>query len=218
MSNFPSKQNLVKAVLDGIVKAADSFWFWTNGRLLLSHGPQKIISLHVATQIAKIENAPEIFIDATVSDILRCSLSKRDKFPEFMKKSDLKQGIFSITLDERFEHKNDDDSVSKVIISVKNGVRNTRKEHIDEIERICKMLDRSTCKENSLDYGIFAMYADLSDNARKKLEKRIPEIIKNFDAVVSKFSTLQGKFISTDIKKEKDGSEWIAACYVVEAV
>ncbi len=144
--------------------------FWTNDRLSLSYGPHKIVTIHVAQEIAQIENSPpEIFINATVTDILRCSLPKRDQFLEFMSKRDLSEGTFSITLDERFKHENDNDSVSRVIISVKNNVINSKAEYLDEIDRICKMINRDEdYKSSSLDYGVFAFYSDLTQEARKK--------------------------------------------------
>jgi len=216
MTKFPSQDIIVQATLNGIVSAAKNFLFWTNGRLSLSNGPEKIITIQVANSIATLHNSPEIFIDATVADILRCSLKQRDKYSEFMKKSNLKQGTFSITLDERFEHENDDDSISRVIVSIFNGVINAKLEYSNEIERICKMLDRTHFSESSLDYGIFAFYADVSSNARKKLDKRVVEIVRSFDVVVSKFPTLKSKFVDSEIVNEKDGSQWCVGCYVIE--
>lgn len=216
MSKFPTQKNVVNAVLKGIKTAKENFLFWTNDRLFLSYGPNKIITLHVATEIAKIDNAPEIFIDATVADILRCSLPDRKSFTSYMSDNSLSQGTFSITLDERFEHKHDDDSVSRAIISIKNAVRNAKLDYSNEIERICKMIDRDACKENSLDYGLFAFYSDLSNDARKKLEKRIPELIRSFDVVMKKFPTLKSSFVSTEIEKISDKGEWCAGCYIIE--
>jgi hypothetical protein len=216
MSNFPSQKEIIQAVLEGIKNAKENFLFWTNNRLFLSYGPEKIITLHVANQIAKISNAPEIFIDATVADILRCSLPTRGEYPRYMQDNKLSQGVFSITLDERFEHQNDNDSISRVIISVYNAVRNAKLDYSHEIERICKMLDRDACAKSSLDYGIFAFYSDLSTTARKKLEKRLPEIIRSFDVVVKKFPSLQGRFEGGEIHKIADSGEWCAGCYVIE--
>jgi len=212
MTKFPSQEQVVGAVLQGTIKAAQNFLTWTNDRLFLSHGPHKIISIHIAQEIAALTNAPEIFIDATVSDILRCSLPDRGAYTTYMEKKKIKQDIFSITLDERFEHKNNEDSISKVIMSVRNGVRNPKLEYSHDIEVICKMLD---C-ETFLEYGIFSFYSDLSQNARKKLEKRIPELVKSFDVVVKKFPSLKGKFVSSEIQKIDESGEWLAGCYIVE--
>lgn len=216
MNEFIAKEKVVQAVLEGIKTAKENFLFWTNERLFLSYGPHKIITLHVASQIGKLENAPEIFIDATVADILRCSLPDRNDYTQFMAKNSLIQGTFSITLDERFKHQNDNDSISRVIISVKNGVRNAKLEYSNECERICKMLNRDACKDSTLDYGIFAFYADLSNDARKKLDKRLPELVRSFDVVVKKFPTLQGYFVSSEIQKVTDMGEWCAGCYIIE--
>ncbi len=212
MNKFPSQREVVDATLQGTVKAAQNFLNWTNDRLFLSHGPYKIISIHIAQEIADMKNAPEIFIDATISDIMRCSLPDRGAYTSYMEKKKIRQGRFSITLDERFEHKNNEDSVSKVIISVRNGVRNPKLEYSNDIEVICKMLD---C-ETSLEYGIFSFYSDLSQNARKKLEKRVPELVKSFDEVVEKFPSLKATFMSSEIQRIEDSGEWLAGCYIIE--
>ena len=212
MTKFPTQKQVVDAVLQGSIKAARNFLIWTNDRLFLSHGPHKIISIHIAQEIAAMKNAPEIFIDATISDILRCSLQNRAAYTSYMESKKLTQGIFSITLDERFEHRNDEDSISKVIMSVRNGVRNPKLEYSSDIEVICKMLD---C-ETTLDYGLFSFYSDLSQNARKKLDKRIPELIKSFDVVVKKFPSLKSSFISSEIQRIEESGEWLTGCYIIE--
>lgn len=216
MTNFPSQSLIINALLEGIKKAEQNFLFWTNNRLSLSSGPHKIISIHVAQELSLMPNAPEVFIDATVADILRCSLPDRKAFKSFMEKNALSQGTFGITLDERFIHHNNNDSISRVIIALHNGVRNVKPEYTHEIERLCKMLHRQKRDDSTLDYGVFAFYADLSDSARKKLEKRIPEITASFDTVVSHFPSLQGRLIATPIAIVEDVGEWMAGCYVIE--
>ncbi len=218
MIKFPAQEVVIKALLNGMMKAVNNFLVWTNNRLFLSHGPHKIISIHVAQEIATIDNAPEIFIDATIADILRCSLNDREAYKEYMHEKQLSQGSFDITLDDRFEHKNNNDSISRVIVTVKNGVRNAKQEHLNEIEKICKMLDRKNSDDSTLDYGVFAFYSDLSNNARKKLHKRLPEIEKKFDEVVKNFSSLKSKFIHNEIQSIADSGEWVVGCYVIEPV
>ena len=216
MNSFPTQEEVLKAILEGIEVAKENFLFWTNERLYLSHAPQKMLSIHVAQEIAKIKNAPEIFIDATVADILRCSLKDREAYYTYMRKNSLKQGTFSITLDERFKHQNDNDSISRVIISIKNGIRNPKSEYTYEIERICKMLDTSKEEDSSLDYGVLAFYSDLSASARKKLNIRIPTIINSFDEIVEKFPNLKSKFIGGEIRKVENIGEYSIGAYVIE--
>ncbi len=216
MSNFPKQKDVIDALLQGIQNAEQNFLFWTNNRLSLSSGPHKIIGIHVAQALSTIENAPEIFIDATVADILRCSLPDRKAFKSFMEKNALAQGTFSITLDERFTHHNNNDSISRVIATMKNGVRNCKPEYTNEIERLCKMLQRQKAEDSTLDYGVFAFYADLSSLARKKLDKRLPEIIASFDNVVARFDSLSSRFVATPIHTVVDVGEWIAGCYIIE--
>lgn len=216
-NNFPTQDSIIKAILEGIVQAKNNFLFWTNERLSLSYGPHKIVTIHIAQELAKIKEAPEIFINATITDILRCSLPKRDEFLEFMNKRELSEGTFSITLDERFEHKNDNDSVSRVIVSVKNNVINVKAEYLDEIDRICKMINRDKdYTESTLDYGIFAFYSDLTNEARKKLNKRIPELIKSFDKIVANYNNLKATFIGGKINKTQNDEEWSMGCYIIE--
>ena len=216
MSKFPSQSSVVEAILAGMREAQKNFLFWTNNRLSLSAGPQKILSIHVAQAISAIENAPEVFIDATVSDILRCSLPNRKAFKTYMEKNAISQDVFSITLDERLLHHNHNDSISRVIITLKNGVCNAKAEYSYEIERLCKMLFKKTEESSSLDYGVFAFYSDLSTTARKKLIKRLPDIIESFDEVVSHFPSLKASFVQTPITEVIDVGEWMAGCYIVE--
>ena len=218
MARFPDKQSVIDATIKGINRAKDNFLHWTNDRLYLSHAPAKMLSIHVAQEIAKIKNAPEVFIDATVSDILRCSLKNRNGFLDYMDKKNISEGVFSITLDERFRHKNNNDSISRVIISVKNGIRNIKNEYQNEIERICKMLDSSKEEESTLDYGLLAFYSDLPKSARKKLSTRIPQIVKSFDEIVQKYPNLKSDFQDNGIQQIEDIGEWIIGVYAIERV
>lgn len=217
MSNFPKQELIIPAILEGVRKAKNNFLFWTNDRLTLSYGPHKIVTIHIAQELAQIQPTPEIFINASISDILRCTLPSREEYTTFMKKRNLQEGTFSITLDERFKHDNDNDSVSRAIISVKNNVINSKQEYLNEIERICNMINRDDeYKDSSLDYGVFAFYSDLSSDARKKLDKRIPELIKNFDKVLAKYDNLKATFKGGEINKTPDNEEWTIGCYIIE--
>lgn len=218
MARFPDKQSVIDATIKGINRARDNFLHWTNDRLYLSYAPAKMLSIHVAQEIAKIKNTPEVFIDATVSDILRCSLKNRKAFLDYMDKKSISEGVFSITLDERFRHKSNDDSISRVIMSVRNGIRNIKNEYQKEIERICKMLDSSKVQESTLDYGLFAFYSDLHKSARKKLFVRIPQIIESFNEIVKKYPNLKSSFQNNGIHEIKDIGEWVIGVYVVERV
>ncbi len=216
MSLFPTKKSVIDATIKGICKAKDNFLLWTNDRLYLSHAPAKMLSIHVAQEIAQIKNSPEIFIDASVSDILRCSLKNRDAFLDYMDKNSIKEGVFSITLDEKFKHKNNNDSISRVIISIKNGIRDTKGIYLDEVEKICKMLDSPKDENYTLDYGILAFYSDLPNSARKKLSTRIPQIIKSFDEIVQKFPNLKASFQDNGIHDMQDIGEWVVGAYTIQ--
>ncbi|MGB5919342.1 hypothetical protein [Arcobacter sp.] len=216
MTNFPLQNEVINAVINGIYTAKKNYSFWTADELYLSYSPPKFLSIHVSQEIAKLDNAPEIYIDATVADILRCSLPKRDDFRNFMKEKYLTQDILSLTLDERFEHKSDNDSISRVIMSIKNGVRNVQEEYKSEIEKMCKMLDRDKLEDSTLDYGLFAFYLDISNSARKKTQKRLDEIIETFDNIVSDYNNLKSYFKGGEIHVVQNIGEWCVGCYVIE--
>ena len=218
MSKFPTKDTLVNTTIKGIKQAKDNFLYWTNDRLYLSYAPDKMLSIHVAQEISKLKNAPEIFIDATVSDILRCSLKDRDAFLNYMDKHSIKEDHFSITLDKRIKHKNNNDSISKVIISVKNGIRNIKSEYTNEIERICKMLNSSKEEESSLECGLYAFYTDLPKSARKKLQTRIPQIVLSFNEVVQKYPNLKSSFKDDGIHEIENIGEWTIGVYLIERI
>jgi len=216
MNKFPSQEEIVDSVIKGITVAKTNYTHWTSDELFLSYGPPKFLTIHVSQEIAKLKNPPEIFIDATISDILRCSLPKRDAFKWFMKDNNITQDIICLTLDERFEHKNDNDQISRVIMSIRNGVRNAQNEYKADIEQMCKILQRDDSSESTLDYGIFAFYLDISNTARKKSEKRLEEIIAAFDEIVYSYKNLKSSFKGGDIKKIENIGEWCVGCYIIE--
>jgi len=216
MHTFPSQEEIVNAVTKGIRTAKANFTFWTADELYLSYAPQKFLTIHVSQEIAKLENAPEIFIDATIADILRCSLPKRDAFRSFMKEHYITQDVICLTLDERFEHKSDNDSVSRVIMSIKNGVRNVQEEYKNDVETMCKMLQRDEKEGYTLDYGLFAFYLDISNTARKKSDKRLEEIIESFDKIVGSYKNLKSSFKGGEINKIENIGEWCVGCYIIE--
>lgn len=216
MHKFPTQEEVISAVITGIKTAKNNFTYWTADELFLSYAPPKFLTIHVSQEIAKLQNAPEIFIDASIADILRCSLPKRDAFRDFMKEKYLTQDVMCLTLDERFEHKTDNDSISRVIMSLKNGVRNVQEEYKYEVEKMCKMLERDKKEESRLDYGIFAFYLDISNSARKKSQQRLNEIIKSFDKIVLNHKNLKSNFRGGNINIIENIGEWCVGCYIIE--
>jgi len=216
MHKFPNQEEIIQSILTGIKTAKSNFTFWTADELYLSYAPPKFLTIHVSQEIAKLNNAPEIFIDATIADILRCSLPDRTAFRDFMKEHYITQDVMCLTLDERFVHKSDNDSISRVVLSLKNGVRNVKEEYKQDVEVICKMLSRDKQEDSTLDYGIFAFYLDISNTARKKSEKRVSEIIESFDLIVSKHKNLKSNFKGGDINKIENIGEWCVGCYIIE--
>lgn len=216
MSSFPSQEEVIQAVIQGIKTAKENFSSWTRDELYLSYAPSKFLSIHVSQEIAKLSNSPEIFMDATISDILRCSLPKRDAFREFMKKNYLSPDTMCLTLDERIEHKTDNDSVSRVVMSLQNGVRNVKEEYKEEIHKMCKMISRAKKDDSTLDYGLFAFYLDISNTARKKANQRLKDIIESFDAIVKEYDNLKSDFKGGEITSIENIGEWCVGCYIIE--
>jgi len=216
MNKFPPQNEIIDSILKGMVTAKTNYTFWTADELYLSYAPPKFLTIHVSQEIAKLENSPEIFIDATIADILRCSLPKRDSFRWFMSENNITQDVICLTLDERFEHKSDNDSISKVIMSIRNGVRNAQDEYKHDIDLMCKMLSRDKKEESTLDYGVFAFYLDISNTARKKSDRRIEEIIESFDKIVASHKNLKSSFKGGDINIIENIGEWCVGCYVIE--
>ena len=216
MRIFPIKDDVVNAVITGIENAKRNYTFWTSDELYLSYAPPKFLTIHVAQEIGKLSNAPEIFIDATISDILRCSLPNRTDYKEFMRKNYIMDRLLCLTLDERFTHKSDNDSVSRVIMSLKNGVRNVQEEYKNDVELMCKMLQRDEKSDSTLDYGIFAFYLDISSSARKNAQERLDNIIESFDSIVASHKNLKSSFKGGSIKKIEKVGEWCIGCYVIE--
>lgn len=214
--NFPSQASVVNAVLSGIKTAKNNFTHWTADELYLSYAPAKFLTIHVSQEIAKLDNSPELFMDASVADILRCSLENRNDFRTFMKNNSLSDEKICLTLDERFEHKSDNDSISRVIMALRNGVRNVNETNLKEIEKICILLSRDEKQDSTLDYGIFAFYLDISSSARKKAKQRLKEIIESFNKIVDKYPNLKSNFKGGDINIIENIGEWSVVCYIIE--
>jgi len=215
---FPSEKEIIGCILNGIMTARYNFANWTSNELYLSYAPVKFLEIHVSQEIAKLKNKPEIFIDATIADILRCSLPKRDAFHQFMHERCLSQGLISVTLDERLFHRSENSSISRVVITLKNGVHHIEDEYIEDIENICKLLNHDKREDTSLDYGVFAFYLDISNTARKKASERISSIIKAFDEIVLKYSNLSSNLIDGNIRQIENIGEWAVGCYVIEPI
>lgn len=218
MNKFPLKEQIIDSVLTGIATAQSNYNSWIAHDLYLSYAPAKFLSIHVAQEIAKIKNLPEIFIDATIEDILKSSLPKRNGFKEFMSKNNISQDVMSITLDERFEHENDDDSISRAIITLRNGVKTAKNEYKKDIELLCKLLSKENKQDSTLDYGIFGFYLDTTITSRIKATKRIEQIVNSFDNIVDSHKNLKSNFEGGDIHKVENIGEWCVGCYIIEPI
>jgi len=208
---FPQKEDLLDAIMKGLLTAKENFSLWCGEKLYLSYAPANFLTIHVAQEIAKVEEFPEIFIDASISETLKYGLPSTEEYKSFMQKFAISDRIFSLTLDERFDHETKQDSIARAIISVKNGVRNLKDEYINDIESMSKVISHS-----KMDYAIFAFYLDISDSARIKAETRITEIINEFNTVTGEYENLNSYFIGGDVNIIENIGEWSIGCYVIE--
>ncbi|WP_121627505.1 hypothetical protein [Poseidonibacter antarcticus] len=211
MNPFPEKKEVLQSVQKGILNARKNFSLWTGEELYLSYAPSNFLSIHISQEISKLSILPEIFIDATIADTLKYSLSNPDEYKSFMKNKEIADRTFCITLDERFDHETNRDSIAKVIISVRNGVRNVKEEYLNDIETMCKIISDST-----LEYAIFAFYLDISNKARIKAKERINELLIAFDETSSKYEKINTKFIGGEVNIIENIGEWSVGCYVIE--
>lgn len=216
MNIFPTQDEVINAVINGIENAKKNYSFWTSDELYLSNAPEKFLTIHVAQEIGKLQNTPEIFIDASVADILRCSLPNRTDFKDFMKKKYIINRLLCLTLDQRFKHKSDNDSVSKVIMSLKNGVRNVQEDYKNDVDLMCKMLEKDEKNDSTLEYGVFGFYLDISSSARKNAKDRLENIIESFDNIVASYKNLKSSFKGGKINKIDKVGEWCIGCYIIE--
>lgn len=216
MCKFPNQSDIIKAVCNGINEAKNNYTFWTSNKTDLLDTDDDFLIVHICQSIAKLQCPPEIFTHANISDILKCSLNTREEYKYFMKEHILSQDTISITLDERFTHEADNDSISKVVISVKNGVINSKKEHTDKIEQLCKILQRDKKEDSTLDYAIFAFYLEISNNARIGASKRIENIVSTFDDIVKNYRNLKSTFKGGDINTSENTGQWCVGCYIIE--
>ncbi|APW64743.1 hypothetical protein LPB137_02225 [Poseidonibacter parvus] len=211
MNPFPEKKEVLEKVQKGILNARENFSLWTGEELYLSYAPANFLSIHISQEISKLSVLPEIFIDATIADTLKYALKNTDEYKSFMRKNEIMDRTFCITLDERFDHETNRDSIAKVIISVRNGVRNVKEEYLNDIDVMCKVIS-----DSSLDYAVFAFYLDISNKARIKAKERINELISAFDEVSEKYKEISTRFIGGDINTIENIGEWSVGCYVIE--
>lgn len=202
--------------MNGIHCSVDNYAFWTSNKLNLSDACDDFMIIHIAQEIAKLQNPPEIFLHANITDILKCSLPTKEQYRYFMEKHLLAQDTIAITLDERFEHNEDNDSISRAVISVKNNVVNNKLEHLKSIEQLCKILQREKEDESTLNFALFAFFLRISSDARIDAKTRIKNIILGFDNVVNKYDNLKSNFKGGDINAIENIGEWSVGCYIIE--
>lgn len=216
MNSFPKQEIIIDAIKEGIFNARKNYNFWTSEKIQLLDADDDFLTIHIAQEIAKLENPPEIFMHANISDILKCSLKTREEYRYFMKEHLLAQDTISLTLDKRFTHETNNDSVSVGVISVRNGVLNKKDEYAKNIDQLCKILQREQKADSTLDFAIFAFYLEISQNARIDANKRLSNILSSFDNVLTNYNNLKSNFKGGDINIIENTGQWCVGCYIIE--
>lgn len=205
MQSFPSQSRVVNAILDGIKNAHLANLKWTNHSAWLSLAPEYMINIFIGQSIEKLSPMPEIWFEVSVTDLAN-SVSKS---------SNTKQFIDSISRNTKDGPKNekidivlDDNKYSRVMIEVKNAVSTWGAGIEKDIERISKALK----EETTLDYGIFAFFAN--DN-----KKKIDDIITDLAEQARQKSLVHNINLMPVFEIiEEQNNDWscAAVCFVLE--
>lgn len=160
MDTFPKTQ-VVDAILTGIKNAHKKNKKWTGGSWL-SMAPEYMINIFIGQSLEKLKPMPHIWFEINIDDLAESS-----------NPIDIKKFKKDITRNGKNLEKNqkekidivlDDKENSKVIIEVKNGVCKYGNGIDKDIRRICNALTH----QSSLEYGIFAFFAN--DDKRNILD------------------------------------------------
>ena len=89
--------------------------------------------------------------------------------------------------------------------------------HLNELNTMCKMIQKSKINDSSLKYGIFAFYFDVSSKARIKCKNKIEDILQNFDDLISSKNNLKSFSKVKDIVEIKNVGEYCFGIYLVQS-
>lgn len=159
MSIFPERSDVEEAVIKGIENAHKTNLKWTNDFAWLSLAPEYMINIFIGQSLEKLEPMPQIRFEVSITDLIDSIALKRNlekKFIKDIKRKDHRKEKIDILLG--------DQENAKVIIEVKNAVSKYGNGIDKDIQRICNALNH----ESSLEYGIFAFFAN--DDKRNILD------------------------------------------------
>lgn len=203
MSTFPEKSDVIEAVLKGIENAHITNLKWTNDLAWLSLAPEYMINIFIGCSLENLKPMPQIWFEVGITDLVDSIAIKKDiekKFIKNIQRKDHQKEKIDIVLD--------DQENSKVIIEVKNGVSQYGNGIEKDILRICNALSH----ESSLDYGLFAFFAN--DDKRNILSV-IDDIETQAKVIINQYPIALESKIHVITDEEKDWS-CAAVCFILE--
>jgi hypothetical protein len=201
MSELPRRDNIVKAILEGIVDAQQECLRWTNNAAWLSLAPEYMMNIFIGQHLSKLSPMPEIWFEIGIEDLAE-SIGSKDKkaFCLGVQRNNHKLEKIDIVLDNNGK--------SEVIIEVKNAISDYGDGTKKDILRICNALKYG----NQLNYGIFACFANIDKKIEieNTLKNSILENIRN-EANDFNVDLQMVNICPTDV----DGWSCAAACFVI---
>lgn len=162
-----TKDELLKATLDGIIKAYKTYFKWS-GEQWLWNAPEYLLTVKIAENIANIDKSKFV----TLEDNVKTTLAHAGAVGQGRTSSKLRgNGRFDIVV---WWAKTD----PRAVIEVKHRVY--MYQNIEEdINRICHTLKRKS-NNSSINCGIMAFYMDRKylKNAKEQIETSMLKIIK----------------------------------------
>jgi len=197
-----SIDSVVDAALAGIVKSQNEYEEWSGGRWLWM-GPEYLITVNVANEIAKIEGTKYITLENGASSAIEDAGAKgRGRLHNGIRQN----GRFDILLWWA-------DGTPRAVIEIKNQIIG-KEQYEKDIIRIKECLRRNN-HESTLQFGLFCFYESASDGrslAIEKIQERLKKIKTNTKELLG--DNFKVSLVRSDIIQNLD-SAWCAACVLV---
>lgn len=217
MVSFPEQELIVNAVLNGISKAQEDCFKWTNKQAWVSLAPEYMLNIYIGQELAQqLKPMPQIWFEVGIEDVSissQLTKPKKDKFCNKVKRNNYESEKIDIVLDAQ------DTSVPQVIIEVKSGISKRSKNIDADIIRICQCLKYAP----NLQYGLFVAFANIDKNIL--ISKQLAEILNHIQSIKNtekgKEIDIEKEFMITLVQRsivEPDADGWScsAACFIIE--
>lgn len=209
---FPQKEQIVDAVLEGVVNAQKDFFKWTNQQVWVSLAPEYMLNIYIGQALAKLNPMPQIWFEIGIEDLaISSQLEKKDKEKLYkeIQRNDYKREKIDIVLDDFHE------SIPKAIIEVKNGISEIGDHIKKDIIRVCQALQHAP----NLQFGLFTAFANINKNI--SITERLNDMLNDMYKIKAKNLDIEKYFLislkTTEIvTQDSDGWSCAAACFIIE--